>query len=152
MFNFGDWSDRFSTNRPKVDIVTARKRSLGQGNIFTPVCHSVHRGGMRGCFWGGCAWLLLGGCAWLLQGGMHGCSQGACVAKGGMRREVGRAVCVAKWEGVHGMHPQPPPTRYGRSLRGRYASYWNAFLFYQFLQLSSHIKFVSNSDLTEFFT
>ena len=26
-------------------IVTARKRSLGQGNIFTPVCHSVHRGG-----------------------------------------------------------------------------------------------------------
>ena len=25
-------------------IVTARKRSLGQGNIFTPVCHSVHRG------------------------------------------------------------------------------------------------------------
>ena len=25
------------------DIFTARKRSLGQGNIFTPVCHSVHR-------------------------------------------------------------------------------------------------------------
>ena len=27
-------------------IITARKRSLGQGNIFTPVCHSVHRGGL----------------------------------------------------------------------------------------------------------
>ena len=26
-------------------IFTARKRSLGQGYIFTPVCHSVHRGG-----------------------------------------------------------------------------------------------------------
>ena len=26
------------------DIFTARKRSLGQGNIFAPVCHSVHRG------------------------------------------------------------------------------------------------------------
>ena len=26
-------------------VFTARKRSLGQGNIFTPVCHSVHRGG-----------------------------------------------------------------------------------------------------------
>ena len=26
-------------------LVTARKRSLGQGNMFTPVCHSVHRGG-----------------------------------------------------------------------------------------------------------
>ena len=25
-------------------LITARKRSLGQGNIFTPVCHSVHRG------------------------------------------------------------------------------------------------------------
>ena len=25
-------------------IFTTRKQSLGQGNIFTPVCHSVHRG------------------------------------------------------------------------------------------------------------
>ena len=25
-------------------IITARKRSLGQGNIFASVCHSVHRG------------------------------------------------------------------------------------------------------------
>ena len=24
-------------------VITARKRSLGQGNVFTPVCHSVHR-------------------------------------------------------------------------------------------------------------
>ena len=28
-----------------LSIFTARKRSLGQGNIFTPVCHSVHRVG-----------------------------------------------------------------------------------------------------------
>ena len=27
------------------DIFTARKRSLGQGNVFTPVCYSVHKGG-----------------------------------------------------------------------------------------------------------
>ena len=26
-------------------LVTAHKRSLGQGNVFTPVCHSVYRGG-----------------------------------------------------------------------------------------------------------
>ena len=26
------------------DIVTARKRSLGGGNVFTPVCDSVHNG------------------------------------------------------------------------------------------------------------
>ena len=25
------------------NIFTARKQSLGQGNIFTPICHSVHR-------------------------------------------------------------------------------------------------------------
>ena len=25
-------------------IITARKRKLEQGNIFAPVCHSVHRG------------------------------------------------------------------------------------------------------------
>ena len=29
-----------------LPIITARKRSLGQGNIFAPVCHSVHRGGV----------------------------------------------------------------------------------------------------------
>ena len=65
-------------------IITVRKRSLGQGNIFTPLCHSVHRGGacmvapggggMCGCSQGG-VWLLPGGAcvvapggAWLLQG------------------------------------------------------------------------------------
>ena len=109
-------------------------------------------GGMRGCSRGH-AWLLLGGhawqggvhcergCAWLLPGGMYGCSWGhawllpggcvvapravcvvasrggvcgkggACMAKGGMCGEGG---------GVRGMH--------SRSLRGRYASYWNTFL------------------------
>ena len=39
-------------------IITARKRSLGQGNIFTSVCQEF-------CSQGGC--LLLGGC--LLPGG-----------------------------------------------------------------------------------
>ena len=29
-------------------FITARKRSLGQGNIFAPVCHSVHRGEVPG--------------------------------------------------------------------------------------------------------
>ena len=34
--------------------MTARKRSLGQGNIFAPVCHSVHGGGgvSRPTHWG----------------------------------------------------------------------------------------------------
>ena len=30
----------------RARIFTARKRSLGQGNIFTPVCHSVHGRGL----------------------------------------------------------------------------------------------------------
>ena len=104
----------FKTSFP---IFTARKRSLGQGNIFTPVCHSVHRGGMRGCSGGACmvasegvrAWLLWGhgcswGCAWLLQGacmvalgGMCGCSGWACmVAPGGhvwLLRRGGGGAC-----------------------------------------------------------
>ena len=66
---------------------------------------------------GGCAWLL-GGRAWLLPGAcmvapggvMHGCSGGACVVFRG---------------GVHGFFDEI------RSMSGRYASYWNAFLFCQ---------------------
>ena len=59
----------------------------------------VARGGMHGCS-GGHAWLLQGG-VWLLPGGgMHGCSGGVC----GFFDEI-------------------------RSMSGRYASYWNAFLF-----------------------
>ena len=166
-------------------LITARKRNFGQGNIFTPVCHSVHRGGVRGCRGGvhgcrggmhGCrrghAWLQ-GGHAWLYRGGMHGCSRGACVvAQGGVRGcsgghawllrggmhgcSRGGACVVAlgehawllgghawllgglrgwSWggawffwggEGVRGFFYEI------RSMSGRYASYWNAFLFREY--------------------
>ena len=66
--------------------------------------------GVHGCSWGGHASLLLGGvcgCSqgvkhvWLLQGGVRGCCRGgACMGY----NEI-------------------------RSISGRYASYWNAFLF-----------------------
>ena len=104
-------------------LVTARKRSLGQGNIFTPVCHSVHGGGVcvvapggacvvalggvRGCSGGGHAWLLWGGMlgcsgghAWLLggmcgcSGGVHGCSGGVCCCS--------RGACMVALGGMHG--------------------------------------------------
>ena len=71
-----------------VNIFTTHKRSLGQGNIFTPICHSVHRGGMHG-----------------LPGGMHGC-QGACmvgvvcVIAGGVGVVAGGNVWL--WGGVRG--------------------------------------------------
>ena len=69
-------------------------------------------GGICGCW--GYAWLpgvcMVAGGVWLLgacvvMGGMHGCG-GACVAAGG--------VCIGYDE--------------IRSMSGRYASYWNAFL------------------------
>ena len=74
------------------------------------------RGGMCGCSGGACV-VALGGHAWLLWGacvvalgGMHGCSGGACmVAPGGGMRGIRRDTEI-------------------RSMSGRYASYWNAFL------------------------
>ena len=85
-------------------------------------------GGMHG---GGCVWqggvCGRGGHAWqggvCVAGGMHG---GGCVWQGG--------VCVAG--GMHGRGDMcgtnTPPARYYEiwSMSGRYASYWNAYLFY----------------------
>ena len=113
-------------------IFTARKRSLGQGNIFTPVCHSVHRGacvvargvcGCRGGMCGGGACMVAGGWLWgagmvaggrvWLQGGVHGCGgsawlQGVCMLVGG-------GMCIGYDE--------------IRSMSGQYASYFHAFLY-----------------------
>ena len=122
-----------------------------EGYVFTGICDSVNRGGhvwlltgggMHGCSWGG-AWLLKGGHAWLLtggrgacmvakgggmhacsQGGMHACSQGgmhAC-SRGGMRACSGGACMFFFLNEV-------------RSMSGRYASYWNAFLLFYVLTL-----------------
>ena len=100
----------------KNSVITARKRSLRRLCLYR--CLSVHTGG--GCAWllrGGCAWLLGGGHVWFFPGGMHGfswggmhgCSWGdACFFPGG-------GACVGYDE--------------IRSMSGRYASYWNAFLF-----------------------
>ena len=61
-----------------------------------------------------------------LRGGGHAW-RGACVARG-MR---GGGACMAV--GVRGRYHEI------RSMSGRYASYWNAFLFY-----SNKIKFLNN--------
>ena len=79
---------------------------LGQGYIFTGVCDSVHRGGV--CSGGG---RLPGGC--LLQGG--GLLPKGCLL-------LGSGVCS---QGVCLVETAP---RDGHCC-GRYASYWNAFLF-----------------------
>ena len=60
-------------------FITAYKRSLGQGNVFTLVCHSVYRGVYRSMQWAevvypsiqwgrGC--VSRGVCVWV-QGGVH---------------------------------------------------------------------------------
>ena len=75
---------------------------FGQGNVFTPVCHSVHRG------------------VWL-QGGSA--TRGAAC-----RGSASRGVCL------QGKGWADPPIGYYeiRSMIGRYASYWNAFLLANF--------------------
>ena len=102
------------------------------------------QGGMRGCSGG----------VWLLWGGMHGCSGGACmVARGACVVAPGGDVRGCSGGGMHGClgghawllegHAWLLPGGHAwflrggmrgffheiRSMSGRYASYWNAFLF-----------------------
>ena len=86
-----------------VMIITARERSLGQGNIFAPVCHSVHRGGGT---WAGTPQQVQ--------------PPGRYTPRAGT--PPGR---YTPWAGT------PPWAMHAgiRSTSGRYTSYWNAFLF-----------------------
>ena len=93
------------------------QRSCGQGNIFAPVCHSVHGGGLPQC--------------------MLGCHPpGSRDATPGSRHP----------HPPRSRHPPeqtppaadtPPEADSGiRSMSGRYVSYWNAFLSCLFLLTS----------------
>ena len=75
-----------------INVITARKRSLGQGNIFTPVCHSVQRGSCVVA--GGDAWLQGGvrGCGGMCGGGVHG--HRGCMVAGGHAWLWGMCVVV----------------------------------------------------------
>ena len=94
-------------------------------------------GGMHGCSRGACVvalggdvWLLRGGCAWLLWGGHVWLLRGACVVlfggvgvwfySGGMRGFIQGG--MRGFFSFFGYNEK-------RSMSGRYASYWNAFLF-----------------------
>ena len=125
------------------------------GRVACMVAGMCGGGGMHGQgghVWQGCAWQ--GAC---IAGGMHGqgvwvhgrevcmagghvwqggvCGRGACVA-GGLhgRGHVWQGGCMAG--GMHATHvPHPNTTRYSRSMRGRYASYWNEFLCFRCFHL-----------------
>ena len=88
------------------------ERSCGQGNVFTAVCDSVHRGGLR---------------------------QGE--PPPGRRTPLEGEPPLPWKENPHGKENPPTPPLLGRrppppsirSMSSRYASYWNAFLFIKWL-------------------
>ena len=113
------------------ELITGRNEVVAKVIfLHLSVSHSVHEGACVAK--GGHAWRGGGVCG---EGG-HAWQRRACVAKGGW------GACVAKWGAWQGGHawqrghvchtqptPLPTTTRYSRSMRGRYASYWNAYLF-----------------------
>ena len=95
-------------------IMTARKRSLGQGNIFTGVCLSTGCVSVRGVSVRGREWGL--------------CPE-RCLCQGGPRASVQRWGSLSSGGGVSvqgglclGRPPSPVKS-------GRYASCWNALFF-----------------------
>ena len=88
----------------------------------------LHWGGVRGFIWGGVCGFISGGRAWFYSGGMRGFigghawfySGGAWFYSGGMRGFIqGGRAWFFSFFGYNEI----------RSMSGRYASYWNAFLF-----------------------
>ena len=72
-------------------LFTARKRSLGQGNVFTPVCLSVHIGEgswLPSIHWEGEGGLYPGG------GGSSFRGKGDLHSGGGQSASMGRGVCI----------------------------------------------------------
>ena len=139
----------------KKFIFTAHKRSLWQGNIFAPVCHSVHRGGYLGRYtpsrytpWVGTPLAGIHPPGRYTPSGRYsppgqtqshlgrytpwaGTLPGRYTPQAGTPLRAGTPLAgtPTPWAGT----PQPPPPSSAcweiRATSGRYASYWNAFLF-----------------------
>ena len=131
---------------PLKYFFTARKRSLGQGNIFAPVCHSVQGGST----WAGtppppgmyplprAGTPPLGMCTpWQLHPAWAGTPRLGRYTPGQVHPPT-HLQSSACWE--------------IRATSGRYAAYWNAFLFIELHVLSSsslkffQLKSVNNAD------
>ena len=91
--------------------------------------HGFILGGMRGFIWGACV-VFSRGCMVLL-GGMRGFIRGACMVlfRGACMVLLGHAWFYSG--GMGGMRGFSSFFGYNeiRSMSGRYASYWNAFLY-----------------------
>ena len=95
-------------------LITDFNRSLGQGNIFTSVCHSVHRGG-----------------GWLPSRShdQEVSIQGVSLQGGSASRGVGRLPQLGLRVGGGRGWADNPQNTWDTVNKGPYASYWNAFLF-----------------------
>ena len=113
----------------------------GAGHAWLLGACMVAPGGVHGCSWEACM-VAPGGPAWWRghawqRGAMCG-KEGHAWQRRGMHGKGGHVwqrvgVCMAKagghvWRKEGACMVCTPPTRYGRSLCGQYASYWNAFL------------------------
>ena len=102
----------------------------GHAWLLRGACVVLFEGGMRGFIWGGMRGFIRGGMHGFIRGGVHGFIWGACVVLfGGACMVLFRGgMCGFIWGGMRGFF-----SFFGyneiRSMSGRYASYWNAFLF-----------------------
>ena len=112
---------------PLTLYINYRPQRSCEGYVFTRVCHAVHRGGggmisqhalQQG---GGVCVCTIPAC--LAVGGV--CSQGGACSRG--RSALGGGVCSGGRVPAPGGHGDPPEA--DGYCCGRYASYWNAFLF-----------------------
>ena len=89
-------------------IFTAGKPSLGQGNVFTRVCHSVGGGG-----------------GWLPSIHHNSHDQGS-ASRGGGSASIGEGVCIQRESASRGrgVYRTPNPRNWES---GQYAFYWNVF-------------------------
>ena len=135
----------------KITFITARKRSLGHGDIFAPVCHSVHREGeVPGQVPPGRYTPLAGTPLWQVHPQqVHPLWAGTPPWAGTplpgtppwQVHPPGRYTTLGRYTSQSGT-PQGRYPRAGtppgssacweiRATSGRYESYWNAFLFYR---------------------
>ena len=111
-------------------LFLAPANEVCEAYVFTPVCQSfcsqgVYVAGVGSCLAEGRVWW--GAC---IVGGMHG---------RGVHGRGGHAWCGVCM-GARACHAHSPDTtRYSRSMRGRYASYWNAFMLRYLLSLLQRI-------------
>ena len=121
--------------RLKLQLLLPPATKLGQGYIFTGMCDSVHRGGvpgLGGMVLGGC--MVLGGVVGAWSRGVHGAGVGICLVQG---------VCAWSSRGVPGPGGHTPQAHTPRDgyCCGRYASYWNAFLFLEIYETDKNVIF-----------